>query len=71
VCVAVVIVLLIWGGPRNANAATSNYMVLCSTCTLPGAEGGHLIILDTTTREVYAFGNYTAPPKRLGKMPLP
>jgi hypothetical protein len=70
VCVAVIIVLLIWGGPRSANAATSNYLLLCSWCTVSGEQGTYIVMLDTTTRELYAFRNYTAPPKHLGKMLL-
>ena len=69
---AVVILLLVWREPRTANAAGSNYLLLCSACSL-GNDMSHsyTVIVDTGTHDVYAFSSYTAPPRNLGKMPLP
>ena len=72
VCVAVILVLLVSSGPTTAKASESDYVVLCSSCTIPSDHNNpYLIVLNTTTRQAYAFREISSQPIPLGRMALP
>jgi hypothetical protein len=74
--IGVVIGLVLWHDySGKVSASTSNVVVLCSSCLVPGMPGGgSLILLDQSTGDVWVYSDAamegTANPVRWGRLSL-